>query len=260
MLDCGGYNVSMSLLNETPTPSAVQGGRFATTRWSVVIAAGRSPSLAASKALSALCDIYWYPLYAYVRRRGYRVEESQDLTQAFFAEILEKNSVRVADPQRGKFRSFLLTALKNFLAKQWRAKSAQKRGGAKTPLSLDFQGAETRYSRDPGHNLTADKIYERQWALTLLESTLTKLSVEQATAGKSKLFDRLKMYLGGDKNRVPYREIAQNFNMTDGAVKVAVHRLRRRYRELLRSEIADTVADPNDIDNELCALFAAVGR
>jgi RNA polymerase sigma-70 factor (ECF subfamily) len=210
--------------------------------------------------LSALCETYWYPLYAYVRRRGRSIEEAQDLTQTFFAEILEKSRMRVANPQRGKFRSFLLTSLKNFLAKQWRAESAQKRGGANTPLSLDFHVAESRYSREPEHDLTAERIYERQWALTLLEGALAKLSDEQAAAGKGTLFDSLKMYLGGDKNRVPYRQIAASLNMTDGAVKVAVHRLRRRYRELLLSEIADTVADSDDVDDELRALFAAVGR
>jgi RNA polymerase sigma factor (sigma-70 family) len=240
--------------------AAGHGDRFATTRWSIVVAAGQSPSPDAQQALSTLCEAYWYPLYAYIRRRGYAVDDAQDLTQAFFTEVLAKNRLSIADPRRGKFRSFLLTALKNFLAKQWRAEHAQKRGGTETLLPLDFLMAETRYSREPGHELTAEKIYERRWALTLLECVLARLASEQTAAGKSLLFDSLKTYLGGDQNGVPYREIADRIKMTEGAVKVAVHRLRRRYRELLHGEIADTVTDPEDIDDELRALFAAVAR
>lgn len=246
--------------NYNPAPVARHGGQFATTRWSVVVAAGQSPSADAHQSLAALCEAYWYPLYAFVRRSGYSVEDAQDLTQAFFVELLEKGRLRAADPRRGKFRTFLLAAMKNFLANQWRAASAQKRGGAKGPLSLDFDDVERRYSREPGHNLTAEKIYDRRWAMALLEGVLGTLAREQAAAGKGDLFEGLKGFLGGDKNRVPYREIADRLAVTEGAVKVAVHRLRRRYRELLRSAIANTVSSPDEVEDELRALFAVVGR
>lgn len=244
--------------NQSPSGTSPQPSRFATTRWSVVVTAGQPQSKDACEALATLCEMYWYPLYAFARRRGNRDEDARDLVQAFFANILEKNSLQIAHPERGRFRSFLLGALKNFAAKQWRTASTKKRGGVNTPLSIDYRDAEARYLCEPQDDLTAERIFERKWAITLLNTAMAKLTAEQETAGKMTRFASLKNYLGGDKNRVPYRELSESLNMSEGAIKVAIHRLRRRYRELLRNEIADTVADPNDIDEELRSLFAAL--
>lgn len=225
-----------------------------------MVKAGKSPTKGTQKALAFLCEAYWYPLYAYARRKGNRHEDARDLVQSFFANLLEKNGLAIADPDRGKFRSFLLSALKNFAAKQWRAETTQKRGGSIPHLSLDYSDGEKRYLCEPEDSLTPDKIFERKWAITILDSAMAKLADEQVAADKKNRFDLLKMYLGGDKNRVPYADLADRLNISAGAVKVAVHRLRSRYRELLRNEIADTVADPNNIDEELQDLFVALGR
>jgi RNA polymerase sigma factor (sigma-70 family) len=225
----------------------------------MVLAAAEHDSPASKRALADLCEMYWYPLYAYVRRRGYRADEAQDLTQEFFAQLLEKDSLRVADPERGKFRSFLLGSLNHFLSNQWRDAGAQKRGGRQVPIPLDFQSGESRYSLEPSHEMTPERIYQRRWALTLLEQALGKLREEFAGRGKLRLFEHLKAYLVMERSSLPYREIAAELEMTDGAVKVAVHRLRRRCRELLREEIAQTVAEPEQVDEELRELFAAVG-
>ena len=241
-----------------PSPDQKREERFATTRWSMVFQAGRGDSPDSRQALAALCEAYWYPLYAYVRRRGYGGDEAQDLTQEFFAHLLEKNTLRAADRRRGKFRSFLLSSLKHFLANQWRREGAQKRGGRRVAISLDFESGKKRYSLEPSHELTAEKIYVRRWALTLLEGALSKLREEFTARGKLRLFEQLKEFLGGRQSTMPYQEIAARLEMSEGAVKVAVHRLRRRCRELLREEIAQTVADPEEIDEELQELFAAM--
>lgn len=233
--------------------------RFATTHWSLVLAAGRKSSPDSQQALAALCETYWYPLYAYIRRRGHGAHEAQDLTQEFFAALLEMDSFRAADRQRGRFRSFLLASLNHFLAKQWRKAAAQKRGGGRRVLSIDVESGESRYRLEPSHDLTPEKIYERRWALTLLERALARLREEFDSSGRAVLFEHLKPFVGGDRSTVPYRQIAADAGMAQGAVKVAVHRLRRRCRELLREEIAQTVADPKEIDDELRDLFAAVG-
>lgn len=250
----------MSPQDRTPLSNPPRSRRFATTRWSIVVAATRPASPVARRALASLCETYWHPLYSYIRSRGLRIEEAQDLTQAFFAWILEKDTLRVADPGRGRFRSFLLAALKNFLANHWRAESARKRSDTRPALSLDFHEAESRYSTEPGHELTAERVYERKWALTLLDATMNKLSAEQTAAGKEDLFARLRVYLGMGDGRVPYREIADSCALSEGAVKVAVHRLRQRYRDLLRGEIAHTVARPEDIDDELRSLLDALSQ
>jgi RNA polymerase sigma-70 factor (ECF subfamily) len=208
--------------------------------------------------LATLCETYWYPLYAYVRRQGRRAEEAQDVTQDFFAQLLEKRSLRMADHRRGKFRSFLLASLNHFLANKRRRAKARKRGGGRVPISLDFQSAESRYGLEPAHELTAEKIYQRRWALTLLEQALARLRQESADRGKLELFESLKGYLGGEKRKVPYQQIAAKLGMTEGAVKVRVHRLRRRCRELVREEVAHTVGEPAEIDEELRDLFAAL--
>ncbi len=249
-----------------PTPdqnaqaSTPGSARFRTTHWSVVLAAGRRSSPDARDALAALCQVYWYPLYAYVRRRGHSREDAQDLTQAFFARLLEENVADKADPTRGKFRSFLLASLNHFLAKEWRRARAQKRGAGQVALSIDLAAGEHRYTLEPSQELTAERIFERRWALTLIEQTLAKLRDEFAASGKLVLFESLKPYLGGDESTVPYGEIAADLGKTEGAVKVAVHRLRQRCRELLRAEIARTVSGPQEVDDELRDLFDAVAR
>src|SRR5271155_4363205 len=233
--------------------------QFATTRWSLVLAAGQRSSPQSSAALATLCENYWYPLYAYVRRRGHDSDEAQDLTQAFFARLLEKNDLAAADPERGRFRSFLLTSLKHFLSNEWDRARAEKRGGGRSLLSIDFGTAEERYRAEPAHDLTPEKIFERRWALVLLENVLARLHDESAQAGKADSFDRLKGFLTGEQTAVTYGQLAAELNMSEGALKVAVHRLRRRYRELLRAEIEETVADPEEIDQEIRDLFSALG-
>jgi RNA polymerase sigma-70 factor (ECF subfamily) len=225
-----------------------------------VVAAGAQPSPESREALAALCGTYWYPLYAYVRRQGHTVQDAQDLTQEFFARLLEKNYVAAADRTRGKFRSFLLASLKHFLANEWRRGVAQKRGGSSVALPLDLEAGENRYTLEPSHDLTAERIYERRWAMALLEKTLAKLREEYSDGDKLKLFDRLKAYLGGDRGNVPYRQLADELGLSEGAVKVTVHRMRQRCRALLRTEIAQTVTRPEEVDEELRDLFKAVGR
>jgi RNA polymerase sigma-70 factor (ECF subfamily) len=234
--------------------------RFHTTRWSIVRAAGQRSSPDAAAALATLCGVYWYPLYAYVRRKGHSPDDAQDLTQSFFARLLEKNVAGKADCSRGKFRSFLLASLDHFLANEWRRGAAYMRGGGRFAVSLDFADGETRYRLELTHELTAERIYQRRWALTLLEGTLTKLRDEFAEGGKLDVFEHLKPYLGGNENTVPYRQIAEALDKTEGAIKVAVHRLRERCRELLRSEIAQTVSSPEEVDEELRDLFEAVAQ
>lgn len=231
---------------------------FATTHWSLVLAAGHASRADSKAALARLCETYWYPLYCYVRRRGHSAEEAEDLTQGFFAALLERDSLRVADPHRGRFRSFLLASLDHFLANEWRRRSARKRGGGQASLSLDCRWGEARYAQEPSGNLTPEQAYQRRWAMTLMEQALSRLRQEYVAGGKSALFDRLAALLGGDRGAA-YRDIAAELGMTEGAVKVAVHRLRRRCREHLRSEVAQTVAAPQDVEEELRNLLAVVG-
>lgn len=232
--------------------------RFGTTHWSVVLAAGHRSSSNSDQALSELCRTYWYPLYAYVRRRVDDFHEAQDLTQEFFARFLEKEYLKDIDPTRGKFRSFLLAAMKHFLSKERDRARAQKRGGGRVSISLDFRTAEGKYKLEPTNVLTPERLYERRWALTLLDKVVASLQHEFAAADKSALFDRLKVFLISKEDSPTYQQVADQLGMTEGAVKVAVHRLRRRYRELLKEHIAQTVSSPEEIDDELRQLFAAV--
>jgi len=231
-----------------------------TTRWSVVLAAGGTSQPAAREALSTLCGLYWHPLYAFIRRRGSSPEEAEDMTQAFLVHVIEKESLRHVDPGKGKFRSFLLTSLKNFLSDQRSKETALKRGGGVAPVSLDAEEAEGRYSLDPGHDLTPERIFERQWALTVIEQAMTRLRERYARSGKENHFDEMKIFLSGEKRPVPYAyaEIAERLGLTGLAVKVAVHRLRKRFRDALREEIVQTVASSEEIDAELQALYAAL--
>jgi RNA polymerase sigma factor (sigma-70 family) len=239
-----------------PTPEAAR--EFASTRWSLVAAAGLRDSPEAEAALASLCRLYWYPLYAYARRRLPSAEDAQDLTQGFFAQLLEKDYLRQADRQRGRFRSFLLTAFKHFLSKEHERAHAQKRGGGRTTVPLDFQSGERRYQCEPNHAATPEALYERQWALTLLEQTLAQLRQEQTLSAKERLFECLKGTLTGEDAGRPYSDIAAELGISAEAIKVAVYRLRRRYAELLRAAIAQTVTSAEEIEDELRSLFAAL--
>ncbi len=239
------------------------GAEFPSTQWSVVLAAGGRRSTEARRALESLFETYWYPLYAYVRRRGHDFHEAQELTQEFVARLLEKRSIEVADRERGRFRSFLIASLKHFLANEWDRARAKKRGGGVRVLSLDIpidmDTAERRYSLEPVHGMTPEKVFEKRWALTLVERVTERLRAEAKKARKRKLFDALKPPLMGEGGGTSYADVASSLRMKEGAVKTAVHRLRKRFRERLREEIADTVDDPADIDDEIRYLIAVIG-
>ena len=220
-------------------------------------AAGDAAGEVRSRALADLCRLYWYPVYAHVRRRTPDQHQAEDLTQAFFARLLEKNDLAAADPARGRFRTFLLTACQHFLANQHDHDTAQKRGGGLRPLSINFGEGEKRFTREPADRVTPEAEFERRWALTLLAETLAELRAEYAEAGKAELFDILKGTLTGEG--AAYRELGGRLKLTEGAVKVAVHRLRQRYREKLRAIIAETVNSASDVDDEIRDLFAALG-
>ena len=231
---------------------------FVTTHWSLVVSAGHNDTTHARNALEKLCRAYWFPIYAFVRRQGHNPHDAQDLTQEFFARLLEKNQLAAADRARGRFRSFLLAALKHFLANEWHKARAQKRGGGQVPIPIDAAAAESKCGLDPADHLTAEKIYERRWALTLLDQVLRRLRNEYVRDGKENLFEQLKPTLTEASRSVRYAEIAAQLGTSEGAVKVAVHRLRQRYREVLRAEIADTVASPGEVEDEIRNLFAAL--
>ena len=233
---------------------------FVTTHWSVVVTAGRSDTPRAQAALERLCQTYWYPLYAFVRRRGYSIEDAQDLTQEFFARLLAHNWVVKADRCKGRFRSFLLMAMNRFLANEWDAARTQKRGGGARPAPLALETAETRYAAEPATTLTPELEYDKQWALTLIEEVLRRLRDEYEQEGKASLFDEMKPCLIGSRDTQPYATLAARLGMTEGAVKTAVCRLRQRYRERLKEEIANTVAAPEDADEELRHLFRVLAR
>ncbi len=229
---------------------------FATTRWSLVIAAGQQSSPESREALTALCWQYWYPLYAYVRRRGKSPDDARDLTQAFFARLIEKNDVSAADRRHGRFRSWLLTSLKNFLANDWDHSNAQKRGGGAV-VSIDAQDAEGRYQKEPADERTPERLYEQRFTLALLDHALRALEAECQREGKELLFSKLVGGLAGGPD-MPHAQLARELGSTEGAVKVAVHRLRRRYRELLCAEIAHTLEDPEQTEAELRELLAGL--
>lgn len=232
---------------------------FVTTRWSVVRAAGHGDSTRARAALESLYQTYWYPLYAFVRRLGHSSHDAEDLVQSFFQRCLEKNYLGAAEQAKGRFRSFLLLMLKRFLANEWDKARARKRGGGQLAVALDGLNAEERYALEPADRLSADKLFDRRWALTLLEKVLARLRDEQASAGHLAAFDQLKECLASGSGRAaPYAQLGERLGMSEGAVKTAVHRLRRRYRELLEEEIAQTVSSPEEIDEERRSLLAAL--
>jgi RNA polymerase sigma-70 factor (ECF subfamily) len=232
--------------------------RFRTTHWSLIAAARDRDSGEAREALAALCEAYWYPLYAFIRRQGYKMEDARDLTQGFFTRLLEKDYLNDVDREKGKFRSFLLASCKHFLANEHDRAHALKRGGGLAIRSLDSGTAESRYSEEPAHDLTPERLFERRWALLLLQNVFARMRQEHEQAGKLMLFEQLKPFLAGDGPSLRYSQAAEQLRMSTGAVKVAVHRLRGRYRELVHEEIARTVDDPALVEAEIRDLFAAL--
>ena len=241
------------------TPNAEDAGGFETTHWSLVLRAAHREDRDADAAMGTLCERYWYPLYAYVRRRVADAHEAQDLTQEFFAQFLEKQYLAVADPQRGRFRCFLLASLKHFLANEWNRAHAQKRGGGRRRLSLDLECGESRLRLEPSHDLTPERLFERQWVLTLLDLVMRRLQGEYEASAKAEQFERLKGVLTGDRERLPYATLAAELGVSEEAARQAASRLRKRYRELLRAEVAQTLAEPADVDDEIRNLFEVLG-
>ena len=233
---------------------------FATTHWSVVVAAGQSGSEQAQGALEMLCRAYWYPIYVYVRRKGHWPDDAQDLTQEFFAQLISKEHLRLADRNKGKFRTFLLATLDFFLAREWSRAHRQKRGGDFIFVSLDETGPEERYAREPADNDTPERKFERQWALTVLKQTMTALEQECVANGKGTIFHAVKNLLSGEREAGAYAAVSQNLQMAEGAVRVAVHRLRQRYGELLRAEIGQTVGGPEEVEEEMKYLLRALSE
>lgn len=232
--------------------------RFATTQWSLVLAAGRRGSAEAEAALEQLCSIYWYPLFAFVRRRGYPVDEAEDLTQAFFTRLIDKHDVAAADRDRGRFRTFLLTACNHFLLNERDRALTIKRGGGRVMIPLDTAAAEARYQRSLGHEETPEQLYDRQWCLTLLASVLNTVRDEYRDTGRESTFDRLRGFLTMDDTAGSLADAASDLQMTAGAVKVAVHRLRRRYRDTLRRIVAETVDSDEAVADEIRYLMKIV--
>lgn len=232
---------------------------FATTQWSLVLRAGQRADAAAARALELLCERYWLPIYAYVRRQTPDAADAQDLTQEFFARLIEKNVVAAAEPERGRFRAFLLGSVKHFLSNARDRARAQKRGGDRRRLSLDFAEGESRLAREPAGHLTPERLFERRWALELLEVVVERLRAEHAAAGKLRQFELLSGALAGDRERLSYAEIAAALGQSEEAARQAASRLRRRYRELLRAEVAATVVGPEEVDDELRRLLTVLG-
>jgi RNA polymerase sigma-70 factor (ECF subfamily) len=241
---------------DSPNPAHSRGAEvFATTHWSVVLAARDPDSPDAQAALARLCQTYWYPVYCCVRRHGRSPEDAQDLTQAFFAKLIEKKQISFADPERGRFRTFLLRSLENFLKNEYEKASSQKRGGGQDIVSLDVALAEDRYQSEPATELGPEQLFERKWASTLINETMNHLRRELSVTGREELFDQLEPHLWGDDTSTPYSAIATRLHMTVVAVRVTLHRLRSRYRALLREEIAQTIAEPAELEDEMRRLF-----
>jgi len=240
----------------TGTSGESSGPAFVTTHWSVVQRAGRNDTPRAQAALEQLCRSYWHPLYHYTRRCGHGPEDARDLTQGFFARLLERGALAKAEPDRGRFRSFLLASMKNFLSDEWDKARAQKRGGGQVQVfDLQAEDEEQRLHLEPADGMTPEQAFERRWALTLLEQVYGRLAEEFLQQGKAAQFDALRVALAGERGAVPYAGIARRTGTSEGAVKVAVHRLRRRYRSLLRETIAETVAEPGEVEEELRYLL-----
>ena len=233
---------------------------FATTHWSLVVTAGDSRNADSQKALGILCQTYWYPVYAYLRRRGCNPDLAEDLTQGFFADFLAKRSIKAATPDRGRFRSFLLASVKHYLSHERERSQATKRGGSKVHLSLDLQTGEGRYLKDPFHEITPERLFEKQWALAFLDRTLASLREEMKSAEREDRFDALKGFLTESEVKRSYQEVAAESDMSESTVKGAVHRMRRRFGKLLKAEIANTVSDQEQIEGEIRHLLSALAE
>jgi DNA-directed RNA polymerase specialized sigma24 family protein len=244
-------------MNSTQSTSPASNDVFATTHWTVVLAAGKRHTPQSDGALELLCKTYWFPLYAYVRRRGHSKQDAEDSVQAFFARFLAKNYLDGLSAERGRFRAFLLASLKNFLANEWKASQRLKRGGGETNLSLDWETADTKFQVAATSEPSPDKAFDREWAVALLAKVIERLQSESVADGKGRLFEHLKVFLAAGKGESAHADVAAALGMEEGAVRVAVHRLRKRYRALLRDEIANTLSDPAMVDEEMRALFGA---
>jgi RNA polymerase sigma-70 factor (ECF subfamily) len=244
----------MSDLNPDPPSDA----SFPTTHWSRVVLIGDPAEPEARAALAELCRNYWYPLYAFVRRKGYRAQDAQDLVQGLFARLLERDGLRGLGPARGRFRSYLMACCQNYLANRREHEHAAKRGGGRVPVPIDGPEAEARYRIEPAHGETPERIFERQWARTLLGRAMDRLDAEAARSSRAGLFARLRPALQGDDRAPSYRQVADELGVTEGAVRVAAHRLRARYRVLIREEVARTTGSPDDVEAEIDALLAAL--
>ena len=253
------YTASHSAAAKRAAKSMAAPNQFTTTRWTLVLAAKRRDDPAGSEAFARLCERYYEPMYAYLRRRGQTLEDAQDLTQGFIARLIEKDVLRHADPARGKFRAFLLTALKHYAANEHTRATADKRGGSQRSLPLDLEAAEGRYGHEPRNDLTPERLYDRRWALAVLERALTAVRAECRANGREAFLDAVHGSLTGEGDRAPYREIAERFGMTESSVRVTVHRMRLRYRDLVRAEVAQTVESEEAVDEELRYLLSALG-
>jgi RNA polymerase sigma-70 factor (ECF subfamily) len=251
--------VNMSQPHEPSEGFRSAASRFDTTHWSLVLTARDTSSPTSAEAMGLLCRTYWYPLYAYVRRQGENSHDAQDLTQEFFARLLEKGYLHAAAAEKGRFRTFLLVALKRFLANEWDRARALKRGGGRPHLPLDAAGAESRYQTEPADALTPERIFERRWAITVVEQTLVRLRAEYERLERLSEFERLKEFLTAERGTIPYGEVAAALGVSAGAARAAVHRLRERFRALFREQIAQTVSNPDDLEDELRYVVAALG-
>ena len=232
--------------------------RFVTTHWSVVLAAGDQAGSHCAEALQTLCQTYWFPLYAFVRRQDIQPHEALDLTQGFFARLLEKQWLAAVDPARGRFRNFLMSSIKHFMSNEWARQRAKKRGGGRWHFPLDGDHAETRYRLEPQDDRSPEQVYERQWALTVLEQVMTELRQDYETRGKGGQFDALKSCLALGSQQQPYAQLAGRLNSTEGAARVMVHRLKQQYRKILRRQIAQTVSSAEEVESEIRHLFQAL--
>jgi RNA polymerase sigma factor (sigma-70 family) len=242
---------------DTVNRDSVGDAQFATTRWTMVVAAGQEDSPGTRQALEFLCQRYWSPLYFYLRRRGYDRSGAEDFVQGFFAHLLEKRGLQSVKPQKYRFRSFLLASLRNFVADEWRRAQTERRGGGKCILSLEFEQAESCYSLEPADRLSADRLFDQSWAMTVIGRAMETLKREYAQAGKGELFEQLKDHITTEPQAGFYRQSADRLDMSEGAIRVAVHRLRRRLGELIRGEIAETVTTAEQLEEEIRDLFAA---
>jgi RNA polymerase sigma-70 factor (ECF subfamily) len=233
-------------------------GAFVTTHWSVVLATAGDSSEAAQAALERLCQTYWYPLYVYLLRRGYAATDAEDLVQEFFYRLIQREGFSVATPERGRFRSFLLASLNHFAANQWKQAHRLKRGGGAIFVPLEKETAESRYASEPAHEMTPERVFDRRWALTVIEQGLKQLREEYCSRGKAGIFEGLKMYITGEEGTPAYSQVAARLGKSEEAIKMAVSRLRQRYREIIRAEVARTVENPADVENELSALLSAL--